>query len=778
MCRLMFLVLISMLSAPFACAASDLHLLIVCDQDDPDLGEGFRINRNLLVHLLVNNVASRNLKITDLYRQIDRQQRDANHQRNQQVFNQTGEFPPPQPVQLTADNVVNKIRALPVDNDDTLIVYIACHGYFHPSVGNYFGFAGAEHGVARQSLIDEIKARRPRLGGIISDSCQEYSRMQLPVSAQSPPGDELLVTSPLCQSLFFEQEGFLDWSAAKEGEFAVYYNNYRTLLNVDRKTLEKNWARDERSGPPAPPGAPRPYSFGWEFLSIIQRGPGGERIRSVQAKGGIFTEALTAIAHQRMQEKLDWNQFHQLVQQKTAQDYAQEVPTGKIDVGGFQREQPTQTVVLTTAPTRISGGQPTPKPPMPRPRPKPPIPTPPKPPIPSPPKPMPPNPRPQDSGSSATGTVPVLFTNSSAQSHIIRLVDNSGNEISQQNLPPQSAWATFVADRQRWTDVVVGSANQTMGRIGVGQPTVTLGSGVTGVNSYGALCYERADGNGVVVVQVIGNSQADRDGLKDRDIITMVNGTPVNDVASYNAAIARSGGRVGVMVERGRAIGRTDGTFEVTSSAQNLGMKMAGGDPNPDKPPVPKPPVPNPPIKPTPTAPPVGDMQLTVVNTGNVQATVRITDSSGTVIHEQKVAAQQSAIVYGKRGQKWDVTAVGTPPHAASFQVPRYYHRVGPQPAVNNRLGAWVTPEAGSKRVVIGYVGDGSTAYDYQFTPGDVVVSINGQDITDVASYEKAVSSSGLFMRIVLERPQVVTTADGKQKAVGVLIESTIQLSN
>lgn len=746
-----------------AAAAQDLHLLIVSDEGDPELGEGFAVNKNRLADLLINNVAARNLKITDLYGQADRAQFEARRAANQAIFDRTGNWPTNPPANLTYDLLVQTIRSLPVDADDTLIVYLACHGYFDPKVGNYFAFAGAERGFSRQSIINEINARRPRLGGIISDACQEYARMELEETAQSPLDDELLVTSPLCQSLFFEHRGFLDWSAADEGEFAVYYNNYRTFLSVPPTLLKKNWAAASRSGPPRPdppPGTaftPEPYLFSWQFLRIRQLDrPDGDVVRTVQARGGIFTEALVAVAHDRMQQKLDWPQFHALVKQRTASEYRIEVPTGRIDVGGFEREQATQTVMLTSVPERVSSSTPKPKPPKP-----------------TPPKPDPPFPAPP-ANMQATGNLRVLIMNSSSQTCSVRLLDDQGAPASAMRLPPQTAWVAFAKQSQRWVADFDGLSNPLTGRVNGDNSTITLGSGITRANSYGATCYNRAGGEGVVVVQVVGNSPADRDKVRAGDVVKVANGTTVNDVAAYNAAVGRPGDRVSLLIHRNQIVSLPGGRFKVVEEEVMVGPRMT--------PPAPRPPTPKPPLPPTlpesENTTPAGPLQLTILNTTSGPAKVRLFDAAGNTAAEREVSAGMAAVLYGSTGQRWQVTAAGAAPHQEILRAPRYFYRIGPQPVPEQRLGAFVMADAGSKRVIIAHVAQGSVAWDNRFEPGDVVVSVNSREMTDPDSFRQAVAAAGSFARIVLERPKVVELADGTREAVPISVEVTVQLAN
>lgn len=300
-------------------AAVVLHLIIVSDHSDPDLGEGFQLNTIHLKDLFTDTVAQENLKITE-------------------VCTKAGAAWKP----LTADMVRKQIRSASVSAEDALVVYIACHGYFDPAVGNFFAFSDQQQGFSRESIIKEIKARKPRLGGLITDSCAQYKRMDLDEESYDRLRQIHAVTAPLWQSLFFEQQGFLDWSAAAKGEFAVYYNNYRPFLTVDRNDVVR---RQTPNG----------------FTIVDNTGT----IDNVEARGGLFTEAIISVARQNMQRRLDWKQFHSLVKRETSSEYRREVPGGMIDAGGFEKEQADQTVTLTAFPDR--GGRLRPDPPQPDP---------------------------------------------------------------------------------------------------------------------------------------------------------------------------------------------------------------------------------------------------------------------------------------------------------------------------------------------------------------------------------------------------------------------------
>lgn len=312
--------------------AADFHLILAGDHGDPDLGEGFEANTNALAGLLIPSVAPEQLKITEVSRKV------------------AGSDSVWQP--LTAEMLRTAIRRVPVDRDDTLIVYIACHGYFDPAAGNYFAFAGQKESFSRQSIIREIQARNPRLGGIITDTCQNYKRMPLDEESQQAAGAFQPGTAALWQSLLFEHEGFLDWSAAQQGQFAVYYNNYQAFLNVNPQSIR-------RISSVVGPGADPPYKGTWRTLSISSDDPDAE---TVVIRGGLFTESFVSVATENLQRRLNWSQLHELVKERTSSEYRKEVPNGKIDVGGFFRDQPDQTVTLTTIPSRAAA-PPSPAPP-------------------------------------------------------------------------------------------------------------------------------------------------------------------------------------------------------------------------------------------------------------------------------------------------------------------------------------------------------------------------------------------------------------------------------
>ncbi len=275
-------------------AASKLHVLFACDTADPDLGEGFELVNDRLVSTFVQNVSPRELKLS--------------------FVNGSD---------LTAKKLKAAIANVPAGASDSLLVYLACHGNFDPSTGTFFRFSSDQSVVTRAQLTTLLKSRRLQFTALVSDACNDYARYPLPQKAMldtgtrnSPPPE--IKTQPAFRSLFFSQRGFLDLSSSAEGEFAVYFNNYRELLAYKEKGQE-------------PP------------LSLVQK------VRS-NRKGGIFSEALRGLLLSEKSKPLTWQQLIPLVAAKTLQGYKKEVPGGKIMVQGFPKIQPAQTVTAIEMP--------------------------------------------------------------------------------------------------------------------------------------------------------------------------------------------------------------------------------------------------------------------------------------------------------------------------------------------------------------------------------------------------------------------------------------------
>ena len=277
-----------------AAAASRLHVLFACDTADPDLGEGFGLVNDRLLMTFTQNVSPKDLNVAFL-----------------------------NGAELTAKKLKAAIANVPAGAGDSLLVYLACHGNFDPSTGAFFRFSSDQSTVTRAQLTTVLKSRRLQFTALISDACNDYARYPLPQLAASDAGTRHaplpeVKTQPAFRSLFLSQRGFLDLASSAEGEFAVYFNNYRELLPYKEKGQE-------------PP------------LSLIQK------VRH-NRKGGVFSEAFKDFLISERNKPLTWQQLVPVVAAKTLQGYKKEVPDGKIMVQGFPKLQPAQTVTAIEMP--------------------------------------------------------------------------------------------------------------------------------------------------------------------------------------------------------------------------------------------------------------------------------------------------------------------------------------------------------------------------------------------------------------------------------------------
>ena len=206
---------------PFSTAgAATLHLIIVTDTDDPQIGDDVKIDRGRLVSCFKLNVAPQQL--------------------NLQVL--SGEA-------VSVNNVVAAIRGLSVQADDAIVFAYAGHGlydqtvvdgqprghalqFFHsgpqPSVSN---LAVAESSVSvtldtskllyRSQLIDELGRKGARLVVNWTDCCTTFVEIKnQPLAAQSMAEPEDVILSPLFRQLFFTHGGLIDLCGSAPGEMA------------------------------------------------------------------------------------------------------------------------------------------------------------------------------------------------------------------------------------------------------------------------------------------------------------------------------------------------------------------------------------------------------------------------------------------------------------------------------------------------------------------------------------------------------------------------------
>ena len=293
-----------------------LHLIIACDRDDPDLGEGFEINEGLVRSNFIDAVATRSLRFYAPW-----------------GIGSDGS------TKLTGRNLLDEIEKIDVKPNDTLMVYLACHGFWDKTEEEqWFRFAsdtdaGDDSGLLRKTLIKRIKSRGVRLGMLVTDACTNYEKLPTDRSAGPYMFDPLETTAPLYQALFFEQEGFLDLSSSSPGQFTLYYNNYKDIKAGVRPLMQLG-QKERRI-----PGSSDTLIAYTRFLK------GSGRMR-----GGLFTESMASLLEKHRDENYDWTQFTDLLRDDVEERFGEENPDGQLKTGAGTIFQDAQTVSVNEFP--------------------------------------------------------------------------------------------------------------------------------------------------------------------------------------------------------------------------------------------------------------------------------------------------------------------------------------------------------------------------------------------------------------------------------------------
>ena len=293
-----------------------LHLIIACDKADPDLGEGFEINEGLVRSNFIDAVATRSLR-----------------------FYAPWGIGTDGSTKLTGRNLLDEIENIDVKPNDTLMVYLACHGYWDKTQEEqWFRFAsdtdaGDDSGLRRKTLIKRIKSRGVPLGMLVTNACTNYEK--LPTTGKAGPYmfGPLETTTPLYQALFFEQEGFLDLSSSSPGQFTLYYNNYKDIKAGVRPKFTAG-QKERRI-----PGSSDTLIAYTRFLD------GGGQMR-----GGLFTESMAKLLEKHRDEDYDWKQFTDLLRDDVEGRFDDENPGGQLVTAAGTIFQDAQTVSVNELP--------------------------------------------------------------------------------------------------------------------------------------------------------------------------------------------------------------------------------------------------------------------------------------------------------------------------------------------------------------------------------------------------------------------------------------------
>ena len=176
-----------------------MHLILAADVSSADaVGSVVQSDTYNLRELIESNVAGGRLSIIDLQ---DKKRGDL----------------------LTKDVILQEIRNLNANSDDTIFFFYSGHGAFDSVAGQYFALASQEQAF-RSEVLDAIKSKHARLSILISDCCNNQS--DVPTHLRPPQvqsrGDMKGLRS-LFEKLFFETEGVVDITASEKGSYGFVY---------------------------------------------------------------------------------------------------------------------------------------------------------------------------------------------------------------------------------------------------------------------------------------------------------------------------------------------------------------------------------------------------------------------------------------------------------------------------------------------------------------------------------------------------------------------------
>jgi len=121
----------------------------------------------------------------------------------------------------TPANTIHAIRSLPIGPTDTLLVYYAGHGGIKRSDGRHYLTMNRGE-LARAQVANEITAKHPYLGILLTDCCSSFYT-SIPLPQRQPTAMQRNANWEPIQQLFFGLNGFIDVTAARPRQLAWTY---------------------------------------------------------------------------------------------------------------------------------------------------------------------------------------------------------------------------------------------------------------------------------------------------------------------------------------------------------------------------------------------------------------------------------------------------------------------------------------------------------------------------------------------------------------------------
>jgi hypothetical protein len=168
--------------------ARQLHVLIVADTGDKNVGPLVDIDGQRLYNL-----------ITDEIPQV----------RRGLVHVLKGQ-------RVTRENLFSQIEQMPVQQNDSVFCYFTGHGAYVADQGQVLRMADGDL-VLRGDILTKLKGKGARLTVFITDACSNIVKSRVKLMAMMAQG----IDHDVCRYLFFRHRGTVDLHAAAPGEEAV-----------------------------------------------------------------------------------------------------------------------------------------------------------------------------------------------------------------------------------------------------------------------------------------------------------------------------------------------------------------------------------------------------------------------------------------------------------------------------------------------------------------------------------------------------------------------------
>jgi hypothetical protein len=283
-------------SEALAQGPSKLHVLLICDTRDAEIGRSMERNLSALHFTITENVPDSRLNLKS-------------------IPSLDGSDARP----LVASELINRIRQLKgqVGPQDAVALFYSGHGfyntYLHPdgrAWGTCLSLSGGGPPLSLRTLRTELGNLKPRFSALVIDCCNKTREVPVFPAAPQAPGKVVKPeqpVSPLFDQLFFRSSGGVILNSSKIGQYAFIPNK----------------------------------------VTMSQPGQPGQEIPETS----LFVQAWQSAIWPNQEKRLNWNQFQGVVQENLDRLVPNVLTRGGVLLGDgrfvAQDRQETQLFVFT-----------------------------------------------------------------------------------------------------------------------------------------------------------------------------------------------------------------------------------------------------------------------------------------------------------------------------------------------------------------------------------------------------------------------------------------------